>query len=86
MNLPQNTRKAPHLAPTDPATTTEGISPHRLAYLMDRWAVYNLRASHVGHVLDTTMLDKRARELARAVPELVKEIRRLDDMLHGRCE
>lgn len=85
MNLPQNTRKAPHLAPTDPATTTEGISPHRLAYLMDRWAVYNLKASN-GCSTNTSSIDIKARELARAVPELVKEIRRLDDLLHGRCE
>lgn len=86
MNLPQTPAKAPDVAPPLPPTTTEGISPHRLAYLMDRWALYNLRAGHIKSTLDTTYVEAKVRELARAVPELVREIRRLEDLLHGRCE
>lgn len=75
MNLPQTPAKAPDVAPPLPPTTTEGISPHRLAWLMQRYAVWQSRPSGTD-----------SRELARAVPELVREIRRLEDLLHGRCE
>lgn len=80
MNLPQTPAKAPDVAPDDPPTTTEGISPHRLAYLLERSTVYRSMS------IDAPFVDPRAQELARAVPELVREIRRLEDLFHGRCE